>query len=961
MSTDSTEPVVKHLLADKAVVSREMNVENLYMVGPGATPRRTAHNLPPSTEKIVVRAKQLKGLHRTLTQHGDEGVLIQAALIGPGGTGKTVLAVRFGLDHLAEFKGGVYFLDCNSPSPAVTLAGLADDLGVPPADSPERTALAVKRELESGEPTLLIFDNVLDNDTWQDWNQSGLLPGSPVRRLLTSQEHLNEVKLVHVGGVSRPEGVDVLAAHRPDARQRANKLWAEKLVAWFDGWVVGLSVTGAYMALNESLTWEAYYKDLESRPGLEGYRETESAVRRRRYKRRMDAVFDDLLGRLPADERRALEYAALLPEDCVVKSWLGELLGADGVRLPKPPGFPNALGEHTIVSLARRQLLVQRGDDGRVLSLHRVLRRHLSERLTDGAGTVDRLTKQLTDQLRRTVTTLDRRLTDYADDWELGPLVRTLGLVLPASTDTGLAQDANGIGLRLMRLARFREAKSVLPPALAILERVLGPDHPGTASSLNNLGSLLDAMGDLKGARPYLERALAIREKALGPDHPDTARSLSNVGALLDSMGDPKGARPYYERALAIREKALGPDHPDTATSLNNLGTLLDAMGDPKAARPYLERALAVYEKVQGPDHPDTARSLNNLGSLLDSMGDLKGARPYYERALAIREKALGPNHPDTARSLNNVGYLLQAQGDSKGARPYLERALAVYEKVQGPDHPDTARSLSNLGYVLDAMGDPKGACPYLERALAIREKALGPNHPDTATSLNNLGALLQAQGDLKGARPYYERALAIQEKVLGSDHRDTATSLSNLGALLDSMGDPKDARTYLERALAIREKALGPDHPDTARSLNILGCLLRAQRDLKGARPYYERALAIREKALGPDHPETATSMDNLGYLLQAEGDPKGARPYLERALAVYEKALGPDHPDTALSLDNLGVLLQAQGDLKGARQYFERALGVLERTLGPDNVYTATVRDNLHGLADAGTPGAG
>lgn len=159
--------------------------------------------------------------------------------------------------------------------------------------------------------------------------------------------------------------------------------------------------------------------------------------------------------------------------------------------------------------------------------------------------------------------------------------------------------------------------------------------------SLNNLGVLLQAMGDLSGARPYYERALAIQEKVLGPEHPDTARSLNNLANLLQAMGDLRGARPYAERALAIREKVLGPEHPDTAMSLNNLGYLLSAMGDLRGARPYYERALAIWEKVLGLEHPNTAMSLNNLGVLLQAMGDTDGALTLYRRARASEETAL--------------------------------------------------------------------------------------------------------------------------------------------------------------------------------------------------------------------------------------------------------------------------------------------------------------------------------
>jgi hypothetical protein len=61
---------------------------------------------------------------------------------------------------------------------------------------------------------------------------------------------------------------------------------------------------------------------------------------------------------------------------------------------------------------------------------------------------------------------------------------------------------------------------------------------------------------------PSLERALAIRERVLGPDHPDTATSLNNLALLLQAQGALTAARPLLERALAMSERVQGPDTP---------------------------------------------------------------------------------------------------------------------------------------------------------------------------------------------------------------------------------------------------------------------------------------------------------------------------------------------------------------------------------------------------------------
>jgi hypothetical protein len=64
----------------------------------------------------------------------------------------------------------------------------------------------------------------------------------------------------------------------------------------------------------------------------------------------------------------------------------------------------------------------------------------------------------------------------------------------------------------------------------------VGPDHYDTARSLHDLAYLLRDQGDPAAAGPLFERALAIRERVLGPDHPDTIATRRAL-AELDAPG----------------------------------------------------------------------------------------------------------------------------------------------------------------------------------------------------------------------------------------------------------------------------------------------------------------------------------------------------------------------------------------------------------------------------------------
>lgn len=265
-----------------------------------------------------------------------------------------------------------------------------------------------------------------------------------------------------------------------------------------------------------------------------------------------------------------------------------------------------------------------------------------------------------------------------------------LGLLVPASgraaDDASEAENLSAQGTALYRQGQYALALPLATRALAIREKVLGPEHADTANGLSNLAGLRQAMGQYAQALSLYARALAIRERVLGPEHADTANGLSNLAGVHQAMGQYAQALPLYQRALAIREQVLGPEHANTATSLNNLANLHRTMGQYAQARPLYTRALTIREKVLGPEHADTATSLNDLAVLHQTMGQYTQALPLYTRALAINEKVLGPEHAATATSLNNLANLHRTMGQYAQALPLHMRALRIAQRAGKPD-----------------------------------------------------------------------------------------------------------------------------------------------------------------------------------------------------------------------------------------------------------------------------------
>ncbi len=117
------------------------------------------------------------------------------------------------------------------------------------------------------------------------------------------------------------------------------------------------------------------------------------------------------------------------------------------------------------------------------------------------------------------------------------------------------AQLLGQVGWYLREHALYTQAEALLQQALAIIEKVLGPDHPDTARTLGNLAGLYEAQGKHEQAEPLYQRALAIKEKVLDPDHPSIANILENYAGLLRQMQRNEEAARLEQRAQAIRAR----------------------------------------------------------------------------------------------------------------------------------------------------------------------------------------------------------------------------------------------------------------------------------------------------------------------------------------------------------------------------------------------------------------------
>jgi tetratricopeptide (TPR) repeat protein len=722
---------------------------------PGALPE--IWNIPHARNpNFTGREQLLQELRASLTSRGTAAIV---PIAGLGGAGKTQLALEYAYRHTADYEI-VWWVRAEEP---VTLtagyAKLATELGLPEKDLADQqaTAAAVRSWLGHHPGWLLILDNAPHPDDCRD----RLPPGAAGHVLITSRDP-------NFGGIAKPLKLPVLP--RAEAVEflqkrcgRDEPAAAGELCGALGDLPLALEQAGAYIESTASSIAE--YLDLyRSRP-------------RELLNDAVAATWQISIERLQTEAPEALDLL-----------YLTAFLAPDDID-PKlvSPAFPDAMQFNRAKAALRRYSLID--VSGGSLAVHRLVQAATRDRLASGGEEA-----KWAEAALELVDNAFPFKPDAVETWN--PSARLLPHALAAighSERLGVALESTGrllnqAGLYLDNRGQLGEAGQALKRALAIAEKVYGPDHPDVATRVSNIGTILLAQGDLPGALQYTQRALAIDEKVYGPDHPTVATLGNNIGQILKAQGDLAGALQYTQRALAIAEKLYGPDHPDVAIDANNIGAILKAQGDLEGALQYTRRALAIDEKVYGPDHPNVARDANNIGQILQAQGDLPGALQYTRRALAIDEKVYGPDHPEVATDASNIGQILQAQGDLPGALQYTQRALTIDEKVYGPDHPNVARDASNIGQILQDQRDLPGALQYTQRALAIDEKVYGPDHPNVAVFANNIGQVLKAQGDLPGALPYLQRALRILEATYGPENPQTKTVSANLATLQQAL-----------------------------------------------------------------------------------------------------------------------------------------------------------------------------
>jgi CHAT domain-containing protein/Flp pilus assembly protein TadD len=498
----------------------------------------------------------------------------------------------------------------------------------------------------------------------------------------------------------------------------------------------------------------------------------------------------------------------------------------------------------------------------------------------------------------------------------------------------------NELGMEYYKQGDYAQAETYWLESKAILEAVVGKEHPEYITTLNNLGTLYYTLRNFKQAEAYFLDLISIAEKVMGKEHPNYAALLNSMGLMYETMNNYTQAEVYLLEAKAIREKVLGKKHPDYALLMNDLGMLYERLGNYNQAETcYLElreivyywndlgftyhnqgnfdkaiesflKAKDIYGRTVSKEDFNYALFLKNLGMLYTKLGDYAQEAAYFLEAKDLYERTVGKEHPDYDALLNNLGTAYMYLGDYTKSKSYYLETKDLYERTMGKENSDYAALLNNLGTLYQKFGDYAQSEVYFLEAKDLFERIIGKENSDYVGLLNNFGALYLDLGNYIQSEVYFLEAKAIIEKVQGKENLAYITSIDNLGQVYLFRGNNVQAEAYLLESKAITEKVFGEDSRYYAISLNNLGSLYQITGNYTQSEIYMLETKAILEAVVGKEHPEYATSLNNLGMLYLKLGNYTQSEINMLEAKTIMEKILGKENPEYISSLNNLSSL---------------------------------------------------
>jgi predicted ATPase/DNA-binding SARP family transcriptional activator len=678
----------RQMLADELGVEPDSETTRLYhrirdgqAMGPhveipAMARQPTRSNLPSELTPFIGREQELADVAERLDDPGCRLI----TLVGPGGIGKTRLAIKAAEATVGAFRHGVHFVPLAGVSSASLLpSAIAGVLDVafhgqtPPAE--QITTSLRDREM------LLVLDNIehlLESAAWI----AHLLDQAPGLQIIaTSRERLNlrGEWVIGVGGLGLPNG-DTTATKMSEAIQlfahcarRSQSRFAlgpdnlsavARICRLTGGMPLGIELAAAWTPM---LSCAEIAEEIERSLDFLSAAARDTADRHRSLR----AVFDHSWELLSEHEREVF---------CRLSVFRG--------------GFQRAAAQEVagaslpLLSALVTKSLVRRTATGRY-DIHELLRQYgearLAEHPEEERATRDRHSTWFFRFLEEKGTELSgpqqqRALEEIASNIENVHVAWHWAI---AHVDTtSMMKGIHSYWLYGEVTGRYQELHTTLGEVLAALNQPTpspDADHRGLTlargRTLIHYGSIHVRLGDYQRGEQLIDAGIAVLRSI------DEATDLGlalNFKAMFAHL-----RQDYAQERVLLLESIARFNEADNrwgkAYSLNDLGMVSFLLGDAEEARRLQQQSLDIFAAIT--DQRGRSFALHNLGIVAGALGEYDEARRFLREALAIRQSI---RHAwGVSMSLTQLGVIARLTGDDDEAQSCFLDALQQATEAQ--------------------------------------------------------------------------------------------------------------------------------------------------------------------------------------------------------------------------------------------------------------------------------------
>ncbi len=685
------------------------------------------YHLPPQTTPFVGREDELARIAELLKKPSCRLI----SLVGPGGIGKTRLAIRAAADA-PQFRDGVYFVPLASIAVVELLApALADALNFSFNGSENFTA-QLFAHLKNKNTLLLLdnFEHLLDGADLV----AGILRAAPgVKIMITTRQRLNisEEWLFEVGGLSIPpqtpaatggavrvEDYSAVRLFVQSARRvRLDFALSEKdldsisqLCRLVDGMPLALELAAAW---TRTLSCEKITREVMHNLNLLATNQRDIPERHRSIR----AVLENSWKRMSELEREVLKHLTVFRDGFQLEA-AQEVCGASipllSTLVDKSMLYVSTAGRYQIHELLRQYIDEKLSDVEQAQDRDRHCRYY--------AGFLNRCFKDLSaGQIKQTLDEISIEFENVRAAWSWCIETRQIEAMLQAHDslyrfyelrnrftegEAALQQASELLAAQpetenhrltyitivmrrarfFTRLARYDQAEELLNDCLQQVDQTSPEMRQATARVLSELGLIALMTGDYTTAGERMQAALDINREI---NVRDMIVNMCNLGYVICQSGQYSQAAGLLRKVIAMSR--AGGYQDAIAFGSYFLGLTVLGQADLDEASDLFDEALGIFADMK---HSwGMALCLHGKALVALERGQPADAAQLAEEG-AAHARLIKDAH-STALCLNCLGRAASALGKENEARGYF--ADALHTAWQAHQHPPVLDSLLGI------------------------------------------------------------------------------------------------------------------------------------------------------------------------------------------------------------------------------------------------------------------------